>query len=63
MVDPKGELKEDLGDDGLHPNAKGYRIMAPLALEAIQKALPPKAPAPAPVTTTAKPGKKRGTSN
>ena len=65
MVDETGQLKADLGDDGLHPNAKGYRIMAPLALEAIQKALPPKAPAPAPapVTTTAKPGKKRGTSN
>jgi lysophospholipase L1-like esterase len=64
MVDQTGQLKEDLGDDGLHPNAKGYRIMAPLALEAIQKALPPK-PAPAPVApvTTAKPAKKRGTSN
>jgi lysophospholipase L1-like esterase len=62
MVDPKGELKEDLGDDGLHPNAKGYRIMAPLALDAIQKALPPKAPAPVPVTTT-KPPKKVKTSN
>jgi lysophospholipase L1-like esterase len=63
MVDPKGELKEDLGDDGLHPNAKGYRIMAPLALEAIQKALPPK-PAPAPATTTTtKPVKKAKTSN
>ena len=43
MVDETGQLKADLGDDGLHPNAKGYRIMAPLALEAIQKALPPKA--------------------
>jgi acyl-CoA thioesterase-1 len=66
MVDPKGELKEDLGDDGLHPNAKGYRIMAPLALEAIQKALPPKsAPQPAaPSTSTgAKPAKKSKTSN
>ena len=62
MVDPKGELKEDLGDDGLHPNAKGYRIMAPLALEAIQKALPPRAPPPAPVTAT-KPAKKVKTSN
>jgi lysophospholipase L1-like esterase len=63
MVDAKGELKEDLADDGLHPNAKGYRIMAPLALDAIQKALPAKAaPAPAPVTTT-KPVKKAKTSN
>ena len=63
MVDATGQLKADLGDDGLHPNAKGYRIMAPLALEAIQKAMPPKAAAPASVPTTAKPGKKRGTSN
>jgi lysophospholipase L1-like esterase len=62
MVDSKGELKEDLGDDGLHPNAKGYRVMAPLALEAIQKALPAKA-APAPATTTTKPAKKAKTSN
>jgi lysophospholipase L1-like esterase len=63
MVDAKGELKEDLGDDGLHPNAKGYRIMAPLALEAIQKALPPKAAPPAPATTATKPAKKVKTSN
>jgi lysophospholipase L1-like esterase len=62
MVDETGQLKADLGDDGLHPNAKGYRIMAPLALDAIQKAFPPK-PVAAPVTTTTKPGKKRGTSN
>src|SRR5439155_16625932 len=33
MVDQTGQLKEDLGDDGLHPNAKVYRIMAPMALE------------------------------
>ncbi|HVO96790.1 MAG TPA: GDSL-type esterase/lipase family protein [Bryobacteraceae bacterium] len=59
MVDSKGELKEDLADDGLHPNAKGYRIMAPLALDAIAKALPPRAAPP----TTEKPAKKRGTSN
>lgn len=65
MVDTTGQLKEDLGDDGLHPNAKGYRIMAPLALEAIQKALPARVaePAPATKTTTGKPAKKHGTSN
>jgi lysophospholipase L1-like esterase len=62
LVDQTGQLKEDLGDDGLHPNAKGYRIMAPLALEAIQKALPAKA-AVEPASTAAKPAKKRGTSN
>ncbi len=39
MVDGKGLLKRDLADDGLHPNAAGYKIMAPLAEAAIQKAL------------------------
>lgn len=39
MVDDKGLLKRDLSDDGLHPNAAGYRIMAPLAEAAIAKAL------------------------
>jgi hypothetical protein len=63
MVDSTGQLKEDLGDDGLHPNAKGYRVMAPLALEAIQKALPPKAAAQEPAASPTKPAKKRGTSN
>lgn len=37
MVDQSGQLTADLADDGLHPNPKGYRIMAPLALDAIQK--------------------------
>src|SRR5439155_2146942 len=31
MVDDKGFLKEVLARDGLHPNADGYKIMAPLA--------------------------------
>jgi lysophospholipase L1-like esterase len=39
LVDEKGLLKKDLADDGLHPNPAGYKIMAPLAEEAIQKAL------------------------
>jgi len=39
LVDDKGMLKKDLADDGLHPNAAGYKIMAPLAEAAIQKAL------------------------
>lgn len=39
MVDEKGFLKPDLAYDGLHPNAKGYAVMAPLAEEAIKKAL------------------------
>jgi lysophospholipase L1-like esterase len=39
MVDDKGLLKRDLADDGLHPNAVGYKLMAPLAQAAIDKAL------------------------
>ncbi|MGA8153502.1 MAG: SGNH/GDSL hydrolase family protein [Terriglobales bacterium] len=41
MVDDKGFLKRDLAEDGLHPNAAGYKIMAPLAEAAIEKALKP----------------------
>jgi len=39
MVDDKGYMKKDLAEDGLHPNATGYKIMAPLAEKAIAKAL------------------------
>ena len=39
VVDDKGLLKKDLADDGLHPNAAGFKIMAPLAEAAIEKAL------------------------
>lgn len=39
MADGKGLLKRDLSEDGLHPNAAGYKIMAPLAEGAITKAL------------------------
>ena len=35
----KGMLKEGFSDDGLHPNAKGYELMAPVAEAAIEKAL------------------------
>lgn len=51
MVDSADRMKDDLTDDGLHPNPKGYRIMAPLVLEAVQKTLKPKA---APAVETAK---------
>ena len=44
MKSAEGQLQVDLGDDGLHPNAKGYRVMAPLALEGIEKALNPPKP-------------------
>jgi len=33
------DFKEELTSDGLHPNEAGYRVMAPLAEEAISKAL------------------------
>jgi len=39
MVDDKGFLKKELADDGLHPNPEGYKIMAPLAQSAVDKAL------------------------
>lgn len=39
MIDAQGFLKDELSEDGLHPNAKGYAIMAPLAEAAIAKAL------------------------
>jgi lysophospholipase L1-like esterase len=38
-VDDKGFLKKELSEDGLHPNAKGYAVMGPLAEQAIQSAL------------------------
>lgn len=39
MVDDRGMLRRELAEDGLHPNATGYAIMARLADEAIQRAL------------------------
>ena len=39
LVDEQGMLKRALSDDGLHPTDAGYKIMAPLAEKAIQKAL------------------------
>jgi lysophospholipase L1-like esterase len=41
LVDQAGFLQADLAEDGLHPNAKGYRLMAPIALAAIDKAVAP----------------------
>jgi lysophospholipase L1-like esterase len=38
-VDDKGFLKAEIANDGLHPNAEGYKIMQKLAAEAIAKAL------------------------
>jgi lysophospholipase L1-like esterase len=39
MADEHGLLKKELSEDGLHPNAAGYAVMAPLAEKAIQSAL------------------------
>jgi lysophospholipase L1-like esterase len=32
-------LKQGYSDDGVHPNAKGYAVLAPVAQAAIDKAL------------------------
>jgi acyl-CoA thioesterase-1 len=54
LADTQGQFGAELSDDGLHPNSKGYRLMAPLALQAVDKALGV-APAPAAVSTVVKP--------
>ena len=41
LADSGGQLKAELAPDGLHPNAEGYKIMAPLAQAAIERALTP----------------------
>jgi lysophospholipase L1-like esterase len=38
-VDEKGWLKAGISGDGLHPDTKGYALMAPVAEAAIRKAL------------------------
>jgi lysophospholipase L1-like esterase len=40
MVDARGYMKAELADDGLHPNAAGYRIMGPIAQAAIDRTVP-----------------------
>lgn len=39
MANPQDGMKRELTVDGVHPNAAGYRVMAPLAEKAIQEAL------------------------
>jgi lysophospholipase L1-like esterase len=39
MPDDAGGLLTGLSSDGVHPNSKGYAIMAPLAEQAIAEAL------------------------
>lgn len=54
VVDSNGQLKTDLSDDGLNPNAKGYRVMSPIVLEAIGRVTVPQ-----PEETGNTPGKRR----
>lgn len=39
VADEKGWLKEGVSSDGLHPNDKGYELMAPVLAAAIQQTL------------------------
>ena len=39
MIDQDGMLRAEFSEDDLHPNAKGYAVMAPLAEAAIQRTL------------------------
>ena len=39
IVDDKGMLRDGYSGDGLHPNDKGYELLAPVAEAAIDKAL------------------------
>ncbi len=39
LVGPDGYLRRELSQDGLHPNAAGYKLMAPLAQAALDRAL------------------------
>ena len=61
LSDSFGRLQADLSDDGVHPNSKGYRLMAPVAIQVIQKVVKPAA-APPPAAPS-KPVKRRSTSN
>jgi lysophospholipase L1-like esterase len=40
LVDEKGMLRNGFSEDGLHPNDKGYALLAPVAQAAIEKAAP-----------------------
>lgn len=37
MIDSTGAMRADLTEDDIHPNAKGYEVMAPLVEAAIQR--------------------------
>ena len=52
-----GMLDPALSDDALHPNARGYRLMAPVASKALEQALKQPSPAEHPRSSG---GRKRG---
>jgi len=54
MVDQAGYMKAELADDGLHPNSAGYRVMGPIAMDAIDKNIGRPQPAAPPVMTSSK---------
>jgi len=37
LADPSGFLKDGYSGDGLHPNDKGYALMAPIVQSAIEQ--------------------------
>ena len=37
LVDEKGMLRKGYSEDGLHPNAAGYELLAPVAEAAIEQ--------------------------
>jgi acyl-CoA thioesterase I len=39
LVDSKGMLKDGYSNDGLHPNDRGFALLAPVAEAAVEKAL------------------------
>lgn len=39
LVDEKGWMKDGIANDGLHPNADGYKIMAPIVSAAVENVL------------------------
>jgi lysophospholipase L1-like esterase len=39
LADTAGQMASDFSDDGLHPNAKGYRVMSPVVISTIDRIL------------------------
>ncbi|NNL57909.1 MAG: hypothetical protein HKP31_00285 [Nitrosopumilus sp.] len=51
MVDESKGLRADLGSDDVHPNQRGYGVMEPLILKAIEKAISSRPNLPDPLET------------